>query len=162
MTDPKFRRIKPNYRKNAFEVTLQEGRTRKNYVLPFSVLIPSTAGRDNRVTSIVIDKELRETVVLFMLEDGSKGEFPSDIVLYYCEPSYEWSPVNQIKRALNGKLGKSKLSARVVADGLRIYPTEILRLLQGNFASAHFPEVIRLAELAGYRIEFKLKKTPAA
>lgn len=162
MTDPKFKQIKANYRKNAFEVTLQEGRTRKNYVLPFSLLIPSTAGSHNRVTSIVVDRELRDTVVLFTLQDGSKGEFPSDFVLYHCEPSYEWSPINQIKRALNGKLGKSKLSVRVVADGLRMHPTAILRLLQDNFTSAYFPEVVRLAELAGYRIEFKLRKTSAA
>ena len=103
MTDPKFRQIIPNYRKNAFEITLQEGKTRRDYVLPFSLLIPSTAGRRNRVTSIVVEKELRDTVVTFTLEDGATGELPSDFVLYQCEPSYDWSPINQLKTALNGK-----------------------------------------------------------
>ena len=161
MSDPKFKRIKPNYRKNAFEVSLQEGREKKEYTLPFALLIPSTAGARNRVKSIIIDKELRDTVVRFTLQDGSEGEFPSDFVLYHCEPSYAWSPINQVKRALNGNL-KSKLSVHVVADALRTYPTETLLLLEEKLDSKFFPEIIRLAEQAGYRIRFTLNKNPAA
>jgi len=89
------------------------------------------------------------------------GDFPSDLVLYHCDPSYDWSPVNQLKRALKGELGKSKLSVRVLADALRTSPTQVVRLLEENRASKQLLQLFKLAELAGYRIEFRLrKKTP--
>jgi hypothetical protein len=162
MTDPKFKRIKANYRKNAFEITLQEGKTRKNYIFPFALLTPPAPESHNRVISYVIDAELRDTVVRYILADGAEGEIPSDFVLYHCEPAYEWSPVNQIKRALKGGLGKSLLSVQVVADGLRTCPSEVLRLFEDNLTSTTLPEVLKLASRAGYRLEFRLKKKPAA
>src|SRR5437016_13054731 len=101
MKDPKFSRVKPNYRKNAFEIALRAGKQKKNYTLHFTVVDPSPS-MQNRVASLTIDKELRNTVVQFTLQGGAVGEFPSDFVLYHCEPSYDWSPVTQIQRRLNG------------------------------------------------------------
>jgi hypothetical protein len=160
MKDPKFSRVKPNYHKNAFEIALGAGKRKKNYSLPFALVDPSPS-MQNRVASLAIDKELRNTVVQFALQDGTLGEFPSDFVLYHCEPSYDWSPVTQIHRRLNGRL-KSKLSPRVVEDAFRMYPSETLRLLEGNLTSKFFPDIVRLAKRAGYFIGFTLKKQPAA
>ena len=162
MSDPKFRAIKPNYQRGVLEITLQRGKSLKTYTLPFTAFPGMNISRRNRFVSITIDKELRDQGAFFALEDGTEGSFPSDLILYYCEPSYNWSPVNQIERALKGKMGKSRLGVRVVADALSASPAQVIRLLQENRGSRHLPQVLKLAEKAGYRLELRLKKTPAA
>jgi hypothetical protein len=89
-------------------------------------------------------------------------DFPSDLVLYYRDPTYDWSPINQLKRFLKGELGKSKLSVRVLADALQTSPAQVVRLLAENRASKHILQLMKLAELAGYQIEFRLRKKRAA
>jgi hypothetical protein len=67
-----------------------------------------------------------------------------------------------LKRTLKGELGKSKLSVRILADALRTSPTQVVRLLEENRASKQLLQLFKLAELAGYRIEFRLRKKSAA
>jgi len=162
MRNAKFKDVRPNYRKNLLEITLLEGRKSKRYTLPFSLVGATKASVRNRFAHIEIDEELAAQAVSYVLEDGTKGDFPSDLVLYHCDPSYDWSPVNQLKRALKGELGKSKLSVRVLADALQTSPTQVVRLLEENRASKHLLQLFKLAELAGYRIEFRLRKKSAA
>jgi hypothetical protein len=105
---------------------------------------------------------LGDQAVSFVLEDGSKGDFPADFVLYYCDPTYHWSPLNQLKSALKDKISTSRLSVRVIADALDTSPSQVVRLLHENKTSKQIVQLIRLAELAGYQIEFSLKKKRAA
>jgi hypothetical protein len=63
---------------------------------------------------------------------------------------------------LKDKIGASKLSVRVLADALKTSPSQVVRLLQENQASKQLLQLLRLAELAGYRVEFSLKKKKAA
>jgi len=162
MRNPKFKEIKPNYRRNVLEIVLLEGRRAKKYNLPFAVFQNKAIGSKNRFASITIDQELGNQAASFVLEDGSKGDFPADLVLYYCDPSYDWSPINQLKRALKDKLGGSRLSVRVLADALNTSPSQVVRLLQENRVSKQIAQLFRLAELAGYQVEFTLKKKKAA
>lgn len=162
MRNPKFKQIRPNYRRNVLEIVLVEGRKAKKYSLPFAVFQNKKISSKNRFASITIDGELGNQAVSFVLEDGSKGDFPADFVLYYCDPTYDWSPINQLKRTLKDKLGTSKLSVRVLADALNTSPSQVMRLLQENRVSKQFIQLIQLAELAGYQIEFSLKKKKAA
>ena len=162
MRNPKFKEIKPNYRKNVLEITLRDGKKIKSYSLPFAVFRDVKISSRNRFTSITIDRELGNQAVSFVLEDGSKGEFPADFVLYYCDPTYHWSPLNQLKSALKDKISTSRLSVRVIADALDTSASQVTRLLQENKAFKHIVQLIRLAELAGYQIEFSLKKKRAA
>jgi hypothetical protein len=162
MRNPKFKEIKPNYRKNVLEVTLRDGKKIKSYSLPFAVFRDVKISSKNRFTSITIDHELGDQAVSFVLEDGCKGDFPADLVLYYCDPTYHWSPLNQLKSALKDKISTSRLSVRVIADALDTSPSQVVRLLQENKASKQIVQLIRLAELAGYQIEFSLKKKRAA
>src|SRR5574341_1104648 len=162
MRNPKFKEIKPNYQKNVLEITLVEGRKAKKYSLPFAVFRDQKISSKNRFSSITIDRELGNHAASFVLEDGSKGDFPADVVLYYCDPTYDWSPINQLKRALKDQLAKSKLSVRVVADALNTSPSQVMRLLQENKISKQIAQLFRLAELAGYQIEFSLKKKKKA
>jgi hypothetical protein len=162
MRNPVFRDIRTNYRKHVLEITLREGRKAKNYYLPFAVFGNKRIHAKNRFASIEIDQELHGQAASFVLEDGTKGDFPADFVLYHCDPSYDWSPINQLKRALKDKLGASQLSVRVIADALKTSPSQVVRLLQENNASKHLVQLFRLAELAGYQVEFSLKKKQAA
>jgi hypothetical protein len=162
MKNLKFKQVKPNYKKGVLEIALLEGRKVKNYRLPFAVFRDKKIGSKNRFASIAIDRELGHQAVSFVLEDGSKDDFSADFVLYYCDPSYHWSPLNQLKRALKDKLSSHRLSLRVLADALNTSPSQVVRLLQENKASKQIVQLFHLAELAGYQIEFSLKKKRAA
>ena len=161
MRNPRFKEIKPNYQKNTLEIFLQEGKKTKKYNLPFAVFRDTKISRKNRFSSITIDRQLGGQAASFVL-DGFKGDFPADFVLYYCDPTYDWSAINQLKRALKDHLGQSKLSVRVVADALQTSPSQVMRLLQENRISKQIAQLFQLAELAGYQIEFNLKKKRAA
>ena len=162
MRNPVFKEIHPNYRKHVLEITLSEGRKTKRYNLPFAVFGNKNIHSRNRFASIAIDRELGGQAATFVLEDGSKEDFPADFVLYHCDPSYDWSPINQLKKALKDKLGKSKLSVRVIADALKTSPSQVVRLLEESKVSKQLIQLFRLAELAGYQVEFNLKKKKAA
>lgn len=162
MRNPIFKEVKPNYRKNVLEITLQEGRKTKEYSLSFAVFRDKKIHSKNRFTSIAIDEELGNQAVSFTLEDGTKGDFPADFVLYHCDPTYDWSPINQLKRALKDRLDTSKLSVRVIADALNTSPSQVVRLLQENKGSKQLAQLFKLAEVAGYEIQFNLKKKRAA
>jgi hypothetical protein len=162
MRNPVFKDIKPNYRKRVLEIVLREGRINKKYHLPFAVFGDKKIGNENRFASIAIDPELGDQAASFVLEDGTRGDFPADFVLYHCDPTYDWAPINQLKKMLKDKIGASKLSVRVLADALNTSPSQVVRLLQKNQASKQLLQLLKLAELAGYRVEFSLKKKRAA
>jgi hypothetical protein len=162
MRNPVFKKIAPNYRKRVLEITLQEGDKTRKYNLPFSVFGRTQIHSKNRFASIGLDGELGNQAVSYVLEDGTKGDFPADFVLYHCDPTYDWSPINQLKRALKDKLGASQLSVRVIADALNTSPSQVVRLLQEDKVSKQLVQLFRLAELAGYQVEFNLKKKKAA
>ena len=161
MRNPEYKEIKPNYRRRVLEISLREGRNKKTYDLPFKVFGKRKIHGGNRFASITIDQKLGNQAASFVLEDGTKGDFPADIVLYHCDPTYDWSPINQLKRALKDKLGASQLSVRVIADALNTSPSQVVRLLQENKVSKQLAQLFRLAELAGYQVEFSLKKKAA-
>ena len=162
MRNPKFKAIKPNYRKNVLEITLQEGGKLTRYSLPFAVFKGKRISARNRFVSIDIDEELGRQGATFVTADGTHGDLPADLVLYYCDPTYDWSPINQLKRILRDKLDASKLSVRVLADALKTSPSQVVRLLDENRGSKQLLQLLKLAELAGYRITFTLKRKPAA
>src|SRR5476649_2001585 len=126
MRNPKFKEITPNYRKSTLEITLQEGKKVSQYSLPFAVLRGGKKiGKKNPFASIEIEKELGGQGASYKLEDNTKGDFPADFVLYYCDRTYDWSPINQLKRALKDKLADSNLSIRVLADALNTSPSQV-------------------------------------
>ena len=162
MRNPKFKAIRPNYRKSVLEITLQEARTSARYSLPFSSLKGVRASARNRFVAIDIDEELGGQGATFVLADGTRGDLPADFVLYVCDPAYDWSPINQLKRVLRNKLDASQLSVRVLADALRTSPSQVVRLLEENRGSKQLLQLLKLADLAGYRVSFTLKRKPAA
>jgi hypothetical protein len=119
-------------------------------------------GPKNRFDSITIEADLGGQAAAFVLQDGTRGDFSADLVLYYLDPAYQWSPINQLKRALKSRISNSKLSFRVMADALNTSPAQVVRLLQENRASKQFLQLTKLAQIAGYDIEIRLKKRTAA
>jgi hypothetical protein len=162
MRNPTFKAIKPNYRKSVLEITLQEGRKLARHSLPFAAIKGTRISSKNRLVSIDIDEELGRQGATLVTADGTRGDLPADFVLYYCDPAYDWSPINQLKRALRDKLEASKLSVRVLADALSTSPSQVVRLLEENRGSRQLLQLLKLAELAGYRVSFTLKRKPAA
>jgi hypothetical protein len=162
MRNPTFKAIRPNYRKNVLDITLQEGRKVTRYTLPFAAIKATRVSARNRFVSIDIDEELGRQGATFVTADGTRGGLPADFVLYYCDPTYDWSPVNQLKRALREKLYAAKLSVRVLADALDTSPSQVVRLLEENRGSKQLLQLLKLAELAGYQVTFTLKRKPAA
>lgn len=144
------------------DITLREGRKLTRYSLPFAAFRGKRISARNRFVSLDIDKELGRQGATFVLADGTRGDLPADLVLYYCDPTYDWSPINQLKRALRHKLDASKLSVRVLADALRTSPSQVVRLLEENRGSKQLLQLFKLADLAGYRVSFTLKRKPAA
>ena len=162
MRNPTFKAIRPNYRKSVLDIALQDGRKVTRYNLPFAAFKGKQISARNRFVSIDIDEELGRQGATFVLADGTRGDLPADLVLYYCDPTYDWAPVNQLKRVLRDKLEASKLSVRVLADALRTSPSQVARLLEENRGSKQLVQLLKLAELAGYRVTFTLKRKPAA
>lgn len=143
------------------EIVLQEGKKKTYYELPFSVFRYDKISCKNKFVSLTIDRTLNSLAVCYVLEDGSEGDFPSDFVLYYCDPSYDWSPLNQLKRMLKEKLPESDLSVRILADALKTSPSQVLRLLDESKTSKQLLQIFHLAELMGYTIDMQLKKKAA-
>jgi len=162
MRNPKFKEIIPNYRKRVLEITLQEGRKLTRHSLPFAVFPGIQMGTGNRFAEITIEKDLGNQAISYRLQDGTQGDFPADLVLYYSDPTYQWSPINQLKRALKRKIADSNLSFRVLADALDTSPSQVVRLLEENRASKQLLQLFKLAQVAGYDVEFTLKRKSAA
>jgi hypothetical protein len=155
LRNPVFKSIAPNYRKRVLEIVMQEGRRRRHYALPFAVL-PYAIDARNRFTTVDVDPDTGGLGVAYELADGSQGSFPSDFVLYYCDPAYDWSPVNQLKRAMRDEVRASKLSVRVLADALDTSPTQVLHLLEEENVSKQLRQLWQLARLVGYDLEIRL------
>ena len=162
MRNPKFKKISPNYRKAVLEITLQEGRRLTRLSLPFAIFPGAKIGTGNRFTEIRIEKDFGDQAASYTLEDGTRGDFPADLVLYYSDPTYQWSPISQLKRALKSRIANSSLSFRVLADALNTSPSQVVRLLEENRASKQLLQLFKLARLAGYEVGFTLKKKSAA
>ncbi len=162
MRNPKFKEIKPNYRKQILEICLKEGKRVKSYELPFAIFFDKKISAKNKFISLKIDKEAASQGASFVLEDGSRGNFPADLVLYYCDPDYRWSPLNQLKNLLKKKIQKSQLSLRLLANTLHTSPTQINRLLQTDRVPKQLGQLIHLAHLAGYELDIILTKKLAA
>ncbi len=158
MRNPIFKQIKPNYRKKGFEITLKEGKHLNDYLLPFTVFKEHSIGTQNRVVNIKVEKDLGLQGASIELENGSSFDFPTDLVLYHCDPSYDWAPINQLKKVLRDELAVQQLSLRVIAAALQTSPTQVSRLLEENKASKQLLQLLQLAELAGYSVEFRLKE----
>jgi hypothetical protein len=160
MRNPVFKSIEPNYKRKTLEIGLQEGRKTRRFSLPFAAL-PHAIDTQNRFRRLEVDPDTANMGVEYELEDGSTGSFPSDFVLYYCDPAYDWSPLNQLKRALRQELQSNALSVRVIADALQTSPSQISRLLEEENVPKQFRQLVQLAYLVGKDVEIRLRERPA-
>ncbi|MFH1356996.1 MAG: hypothetical protein ABII18_07680 [bacterium] len=160
MTVLRFHSVKANYHKNILEIDFIKGRQETSSQLPFSVFDDLKISARNKFKKIEIEEMTGRQSVVFTLEDGTGGDFALDFVLYYCDPEYAWSPINQIKRSIKAQMKTSKVSVRVLADSLNTSPSQIMRLLKENNISKQWQQLSKLAELVGLclRINLDVKK----
>ena len=158
MRNPKFKKIRPNYKKKILEISLIEGGKTSLFYLPFSVFKNHKITSKNKFKTIQIDHEFGNTSVSFVLEDGKTGDFPSDFVLYYCDPSYDWSSINQLKKNLKSEIKSAHLSMRLLAHALGTSPSQVLRILDSKKSTNQLAQLMKLAHFAGMELEFKLRK----
>ena len=162
MKNYKIINLIPNYRKKVLEATLALGKKVNHYDLPFSTFKGLKIGTKNPFAVLTIEKELNSQSASFVLKDGSKGDFPADFVLYHCDPGYDWSPINQLKKTLKDRLREANISVRVLANALETSASQVERLLEIGKASKQLIQLSKAAEIAGYQLEFKLKGRRAA
>lgn len=162
MRNPKIKFIKPNYKKRVLEIILTEKNSSKKYYLPFAIFRQHHISTKNKFKKIDISPELNCQGASFILEDDSEGDFSADLVLYYCDPTYDWSPLNQIRKTIREKLKSSHLSFRVLAEILNTSPAQIIRLLRKKTTTKELAQLIQLAELIDYELDIRLKKKSAA
>ncbi len=158
MRNPKIKKVIPNYRKKVLEITLFEKGKSSVFYLPFSVFNRHKIDSKNKFKNLEIDQELGSSSVSFTLEDGEKGDFPSDFVLYYCDPSYDWSPITQLKKNIKKEIQAAHLSIRLLAKALNTSPSQVLRILDSPKSTTQMVQLMKLAHFAGLELEFKLKK----
>lgn len=158
MRNPKIKKVIPNYRKKILEITLAEKGKSSIYFLPFSVFNKHKINSKNKFKILEIDHETGSSSVNFTLENGQKGDFPSDFVLYYCDPTYDWSPITQLKNNIKKEIQAAHLSIRLLAKALDTSPTQILRILDSPKSTIQMVQLMKLAHFAGLELEFKLKK----
>lgn len=158
MRNPKIKKVVPNYRKKVLEITLLEKGRLSIYHLPLSIFNKHKINSKNKFKTLEIDHELGDTSVSFILENGQKGDFPSDFVLYYCDPSYDWSPITQLKKNIKKEIQEAHLSIRLLAKALNTSPSQVLRILDSPKSTIQMVQLMKLAHFAGLELEFKLKK----
>lgn len=158
MRNPKIKKVIPNYRKKVLEITLFEKGKSSVFFLPFSVFNKHKIDSKNKFKILKIDQELGGSSVSFILENGQTGDFPSDFVLYYCDPSYDWSPIAQLKKNIKEEIQAAHLSLRLLAKALNTSPTQIIRILDSPKSTIQMIQLMKLAHFAGMELQFKLKK----
>lgn len=160
MRQNKFLHVSPNYHRRTLDVVILRSKKKMAYSLPFAVLKNLRISRENPFTSLKVDKELGSESVSFVLKNGQRGDFHADLVLYYCDPDYEWSPLNQVRATLKEALESSRISIRVLADLLDTSPSQVVRLLEETKMPRQLLQLERLASIAGYSLKVELKKAP--
>ncbi|NMC62608.1 MAG: hypothetical protein GYA55_05500 [SAR324 cluster bacterium] len=99
--------------------------------------------------------------ISFVLKNGQRGDFHADLVLYYCEPNYEWSPLNQVRAKLKEALRSARISVRVIAELLNTSPSQVLRLLEEKRTPVQLQQIARIATIVGYSLKVELKEKVA-
>lgn len=119
----KIKRVKPNNRKKAFEVTTYS----KTYLFPYAKLEiqPSST---NKISAVYVDKELGNEAFTYVLESGDEGTVHIDHVLEYNQdPSYLRDlllyklTLEAQKRVESGPLSKRELIRRLGTSATQFY-----------------------------------------
>jgi len=161
MNSIKFLRVTPNYHRRTLEFVVRQGRKTISYSMPFAALKNVKVSTRNPFVSLKIDKEFNSQSISFVLKNGQRGDFHVDLVLYYCEPDYEWSPLNQVRTKLKEALQSARISVRVIAELLDTSPSQVLRLLGEKRTPVQLQQIARIASIVGYSLELDLKKKVA-
>ena len=151
----KMKRVKPNNRKKAFEVTTYN----KTYLFPYAKLDlrPSPT---NPLVVVSVDRELGDEAFTYVLASGDEGTVHIDHVLEYNQdPGYLRDlllyrlTLEVQKRVENGPLSKRELIRRLGTSATQFY-----RLLDQTNYKKSFGQLLSLLHVLDCDVELVVKE----
>lgn len=149
-----------NDRKACLELTVRGGAV---YPMPYAKLSPRPTV-DNRITHVVVDKELGNEAVTYTLQSGAEGTVHIDHVLEHNgDPTVITQLlIHDLTLKARASVEASGLSMRELARCMRTSVPQIYRLLDPANPKKNIAQVIALLHVTGVDIEFKTKRRKKA
>jgi len=150
----KIRKVSPNGRKRAFEVTTY-GQT---YWFPYAKL-DVRPSRDNPVTRVFVDKELDNEAFSYELRSGDEGTVHLDHVLHYNrDPRYMRDQLlYKLTLAARQRVESSPLSKRELIRRLGTSPAQFYRLLDQTNYKKSLDQLMALLHVLDCEVELVVK-----
>ena len=151
----KIRKVFPNNRKKAFEVTTYS----KVYLFPYAKTdVPPS--RENSITRVYVDKELGNEAFTYELESGDEGTVHIDHVLEYNrDPRYMRDLLlYRLTLAAQERVENSPLSKRELIRRLGTSPAQFYRLLDQRNYKKSIDQVMKLLHVLDCEVDLVVNK----
>jgi hypothetical protein len=151
----KIKRIKPNNRKKAFEVTTDN----KTYFFPYAKLAfqPSPT---NTIADVSVDRELGDEAFTYVLASGDEGTVHIDHVLEYNQdPGYLRDLLlYRLTLEVQKRVENSPLSKRELIRRLGTSATQFYRLLDQTNYKKSFDQLFSLLHVLDCDVDLVVKE----
>jgi hypothetical protein len=151
----KIKRIKPNNRKKAFEVTTDN----KTYFFPYAKLAfqPSPT---NTIADVSVDRELGDEAFTYVLASGDEGTVRIDHVLEYNQdPGYLRDLLlYRLTLEVQKRVENSPLSKRELIRRLGTSATQFYRLLDQTNYKKSFDQLFSLLHVLDCDVDLVVKE----
>lgn len=151
----KIKRVTPNNRKQAFEITTYS----KTYLFPYAKLEPQPSSA-NKIADVYVDRELGNEAFTYVLAAGDEGTVHIDHVLEYNQdPGYLRDLVlykltlEAQKRVESGPLSKRELIRRLGTSATQFY-----RLLDQTNYKKSLGQLLSLLHVLDCDVDFVVKE----
>lgn len=151
----KIKKILPNNRKKAFEVTTYN----KDYLFPYAKLeVPPS--RENPIAKVYVDKELDNEAFTYELRSGDEGTVHMDHVLQYNrDPRYMRDLLlYKLTLVAQDRVKSSSLSKRELIRRLGTSPAQFYRLLDQTNYKKSIDQLMALLHILDCEIDLVVKK----
>ena len=151
----KIRRVVPNNRKKAFEVSVG----RRVYVFPYAVLDLQPTSTD-RIARVYVDKELGNEGFTFLLESGREDSVHIDDVLFYNrDPSYMRDLLlYKLSVEAQKRVSASPLAKREIIRRLGTSATQFYRLLDPTNCRKSIGQMVSLLFVLDCEVRLEVRK----
>ncbi len=151
----KIKKILPNNRKKAFEVTTYN----QDYLFPYAKLevLPS---RENPIVRVYVDKELDNEAFTYELKSGEEGTVHMDHVLQYNrDPRYLRDLLlYKLTLAVQDRVKSSSLSKRELIRRLGTSPAQFYRLLDQTNYKKSIDSLMALLHILDCEVDLVVKE----
>ena len=150
----KIKKVLQNNRKKAFEVVTYSN----DYLFPYAKLQVSPS-RENRITSVYVDKEVDNEAFTYELESGDEGTVHIDHVLEYNrDPRYMRDLLlYKLTLAAQDRVKDSSISKRELIRRLRTSPAQFYRLLDQTNYKKSLDKLMSLLHILDCEVDLVVK-----